>query len=197
MSRNKNQISNMGKAVHFAQSCTLRFFTAPTRRTKDTLWYNPSDYSAFREECKTVLKLVRLAGVKAVEETGKYTCRGLEHMYSKKLAYLRVDRRNEAWDAVELAQRLSVSSGASPDFIAELCHGISKQCHVDAHKRATVYFDEELPRDDANCSRNAENKLVDSVKVRMPLAKMPSSMMVDKFNNRIVLRKVGPAAMVA
>jgi hypothetical protein len=101
----------MGKAVRFAPSCTLRLFTARTGR-KDTLWYNPSDYSAFREECKTVVKLVRLAGVKAVEETGKHTCRGLEHMYSKKLA----------WDVVveeKLDQRMHLSS-ASPDFIAEL-----------------------------------------------------------------------------
>jgi hypothetical protein len=96
MSCNKNQRSNMGKAVRFAPSCTLRLFTAPTARIRDTLWYNPSDYSAFREECKTVLKLGRLAGVKAVDETGKYTCRGLEHMYSRKLAYLREVRRQEA-----------------------------------------------------------------------------------------------------
>jgi hypothetical protein len=107
-------------------------------------WYQANDFQSFQEEWKIVKKLVNKLGETAVENTGATTCRGLEHLLSKKRFSERLGRQRLALELVLNVQRKQYLQGTRrQEIIAYQYRNVSTYCTAAAHKRAQAYWEED------------------------------------------------------
>jgi hypothetical protein len=125
------------KKVQWYPTYTAKRIGIPDDDEKKNIWYQKQDFKQFREDCERIMGLVREVGAKTVEMSNTCSCKGLEHLFSKKRAQLRLDRRRQAWDAVleeqEEQRRRPISRS---DIIAERYGQISLYCQINANKLA-------------------------------------------------------------
>lgn len=111
-------------------------------------WYVRSDIQSFKEERKQAAKFAATHGVPAVEASGRATCRGLEHMTSRRMSNEREQRQRVATQVVldgcsylpPARRRLSMDH--KEQLIAIQYQSVTKHCQLVAHERARAYWKE-------------------------------------------------------
>ena len=90
------------KTVTWKNTCNIRTYTTEmAHQDRFNAWYQPTDYSKFKTNCKKICQLAREFGIDRVEKKlSNETCFGLERMITREASTLVVRRRNAAWQAV-------------------------------------------------------------------------------------------------
>ena len=148
------------KRVQWKQSCKLRYFEMPTIEDINNSWYDEDDYSNFKAERKMARELVTELGEEAIEDFGRVTCRGIEHILSKPRADEIETNRTEGLKAVCVLQRqLRLHALEDPKMIAEAYSEVSRRAHIAAHTRAVAYWSEQgIPEKRLKVSKGAAFK---------------------------------------
>jgi hypothetical protein len=136
-----NTQSNSNKAkksVKWASTCSLRLFRMPSDQQQFDAWYQPNDYTSFKNNCKSIARLAQEIGTESVENQLNDSCRGLEHLVSKRRAEVRFCRRYVVWDVVLDEQ----DSQSAPETIAKKYSEVSAESQVDAQQQALRYRSE-------------------------------------------------------
>ena len=107
-------------------------------------WYGADDVQSFRDERKTAIKLSREYGAKEIELSGLATCRGIEHLDSKKSFDERHQRTQLAVQVVLDAsiQYRRLTRERRDKVIAIQYASVCLHSKKLAHDRARVYWEE-------------------------------------------------------
>lgn len=140
------------KSVAWKSTCNVRRYAMEnSEQHRQNAWYQATDYMKFKKDCKKMCELAQEFGVKKVEEElENETCLGLEKLIVRQTSALVLKRRNVAWNVVlseQIRERSSKRSNSSnhdtteKQFqsslkIAQAYSIISRESHIDAHKKA-------------------------------------------------------------
>jgi hypothetical protein len=163
MQRNINN-NEAKKSVQWASSCSLRLFKMRSEHNQFDAWYQPNNYKSFKENCRTIARLAQRIGSESVENQMNDSCRGLEHLVSKRRAAVRVYRRNIVWDVVFDEQ----DSQSAPETIAKKCSEVSAESQVDAQQQALRYCSENdvLAKEEAKMMSTERRPVANSLRKR-------------------------------
>jgi hypothetical protein len=124
-----------------------------------TVWYEPKDYKAFKNDCKeSAILAIRREGRhldSGSPMTAASCCvRGLEHIADKQVGSLRRLRRKCMWNIVLDEQENQLTTGIyDPESYGELCSDISASAQRHAHIKAMQDYEEVLDKKEAKDGR--------------------------------------------
>lgn len=107
-------------------------------------WYGAAEIQSFKDERKIAMKLANEFGKEAVETSGRATCRGVEHLESKKLLKEKCQRQHLAVQVVldACVNYQSLTAEKREQMIAIQYQSVSLHCKKVAHERARAYWEE-------------------------------------------------------
>ena len=145
--------------IQFAQETTVCPITPLGATERRGLYYNKSDYIAFRKDCLMSVQMdQRKQGCSTV------CLDGLENLLSRENAERRRQHITEArFDVLTEQEDQKLQGVSSPDFIAELYEDISIPCHQEAHEKALKYH-EEMMQLSSEADNNERSKMMSSRK---------------------------------
>ena len=157
MSSNTSQQNTISKKrplrrVHWGKNSTFEYNQNKSHQTSspsndnisNPTWYGPADIQSFRDERKIAIKLTKEFQLEDIERSGLATCRGIEHLHSKKSFNERHQRHQLAVQVVRDAciKYQTLTSEKREKMIAIQYASVCLHSKKTAHDRARAYWEE-------------------------------------------------------